>query len=83
MRVPLFFIQATVGRLFAGKAKEDADGEELIGEDESDGAQNTPGSDSAGEDFEVISKSTESLSKAKTSGAQQGSKPNKRKNKKK
>lgn len=74
-------LNATIGRVFGGKADAGADFDEA-GEDESDVAQNTPGSDSAAEDFEVISKSTESLAKAKTSGAQQGGKPGKRKNKK-
>ncbi|KAJ6784136.1 hypothetical protein PWT90_09011 [Aphanocladium album] len=81
VQVPLFLFNASVGRLFSRKADADADAEELA-EDESDAAQNTPGTDSAAEDFEVISKSTESLSKGKSSGAQQGGKPSKRKNKK-
>lgn len=52
-------------------------------EEDSDVPQRTPSSDSAGEDFEILDKSTDSLSKAaKASGAQQGGKPNKRKGKK-
>lgn len=54
---------------------------DLIDEDESDGAQPTPSSDSAADDFELL-ESTDSLAKAKTSGAQQGGKASKRKNKK-
>ncbi len=82
MQVPLFLFNASVGRLFGSKSDADAEAEEGA-DDESDAPQNTPGTDSAGEDFEVISKSTESLNKAKTSGAQQGGKAGKRKNKKK
>lgn len=44
--------------------------------------QRTPSTDSAGEDFEIL-ESTDSLSKAKVSGAQQGAKANKRKGRKK
>lgn len=61
--------------------------EEYVDEDvaediDSDVQQPTPNSDSAGEDFELLDKSTDSLSKAKASGAQQGGKASKRKNKK-
>lgn len=85
MQVPLFLFNSTVGRLLGSKsnADADADAEELVEDESEDAPQNTPGTDSAAEDFEMISKSTESLSKAKTSGAQQGGKPNKRKGKKK
>ena len=76
----MFFFNSTIGRVFASKTPEiemeDVDG------DAEPGSNNTPGSDSAVEDFELINKSTESLAKAKTSGAQQG-KANKRKGKKK
>lgn len=44
-------------------------------------AQHTPSSDSTADDFELLEKSTDSLGKAKASGAQTG-KANKRKNKK-
>ncbi|KAM3513795.1 hypothetical protein MY11210_002520 [Beauveria gryllotalpidicola] len=82
VQVPLFLFKASVGRLFGSKADAELEADEAA-DDESDEAQITPTStDSAGEDFEVINKSTESLSKAKTSGAQQGGKASKRKNKK-
>ncbi|TQV99851.1 hypothetical protein V2A60_005281 [Cordyceps javanica] len=83
VQVPLFLFKASIGRVFGSKAGAETEAEETA-DDESDVAQNTPSTDSAGEDFEVISKSTESLSKAKTSGAQQGSggKSSKRKSKK-
>ncbi|KAJ4144789.1 hypothetical protein LMH87_003659 [Akanthomyces muscarius] len=81
VQVPLFLFNASVGRLFGSKADDEAEADEAA-DDDSDAPQNTPSTDSAGEDFEVISKSTESLSKAKTSGAQQGGKAGKRKNKK-
>lgn len=77
--MPLFLFNASVGRLFGSKADDEVEADD---DDDSDAPQNTPSTDSAGEDFEVISKSTESLSKAKTSGAQQGGKAGKRKNKK-
>ncbi|KAJ3474864.1 hypothetical protein NLG97_g9663 [Lecanicillium saksenae] len=81
VQVPLFLLKASVGRLFGSKANAETEADE-VADDESDAPQNTPGTDSAAEDFEVISKSTESLSKAKSSGADQGGKPSKRKNKK-
>ncbi|OAQ95994.1 hypothetical protein LLEC1_07525 [Akanthomyces lecanii] len=81
VQIPLFLFNASVGRLFGSKGDDEADADEAA-DDDSDAPQNTPSTDSAGEDFEVISKSTESLSKAKTSGAQQGGKAGKRKNKK-
>lgn len=80
--MPLFLFKASVGRLFGSKADDEVEADDDDDDDDSDAPQNTPSTDSAGEDFEVISKSTESLSKAKTSGAQQGGKAGKRKNKK-
>ncbi|OAA73996.1 DnaJ domain protein [Cordyceps fumosorosea ARSEF 2679] len=83
VQVPLFLFKASVGRLLGSKADAEPDAEEdAAADDDSDVPQNTPSTDSAGEDYEVISKSTESLSKAKSSGAEQGGKASKRKNKK-
>ncbi|KAJ6446263.1 DnaJ domain-containing protein [Purpureocillium lavendulum] len=78
VRVPVWFFKKTVGRFVAK-------GDELAVEDindDSDTPQHTPTTDSAGEDFEMLDKSTDSLSKVKTTGAQQGGKANKRKGKK-
>lgn len=52
-------------------------------EEELDAAQDTPSSDSVGEDFELLDKSVDSLGKAKSSGVEKSGKSNKRKNKKK
>ena len=51
-------------------------------DDDSEPAQHTPGSDSAGEDFEFLDKSVENVARAKASGAQAGGKAQKRRNKK-
>lgn len=79
VRVPAWIFNATAGRFLPQKSEEDDF--EVLDEDDSDAAQPTPSTDSAGEDFEILDKSTDSLSKAKTSGASQG-KASKRKNKK-
>ncbi|UKZ77145.1 hypothetical protein TrVFT333_004864 [Trichoderma virens FT-333] len=81
VRVPLWIFQSTAGR-FLSKGSANAETDEL--EEDSDVPQHTPpSSESAGEDFEMLDKSTDSLSKVKTSGAQQGGKPVKRKTTKK
>lgn len=77
VRAPIWAFNLTVGRLLPAKQLED----EMVDDEDSDAAQNTPSTDSAGEDFEMVDKSTDSLAKAKTSGAQQG-KANKRKGRK-
>lgn len=74
VRVPAFFFNSTVGRFLPSKA----DNEETMVEEEVEGS---PASESIADEFEFINKSTESLNKAKSSGAQQG-KPKKRKGKK-
>lgn len=93
VRVPLWAFRSTIGRFLpkptvpeievtaAGAAADDNAQDES--ESASPSQQNTPATDSAGEDFEMISKSTDSLGRAKTSGAQQGGKANKRKGRKK
>ncbi|KEY70601.1 hypothetical protein S7711_02205 [Stachybotrys chartarum IBT 7711] len=78
-QTPVWLYQLTLGRFISPKASDEV--ADLIDEDESDGAQPTPSSDSAADDFELL-ESTDSLAKAKTSGAQQGGKASKRKNKK-
>lgn len=80
MRAPIWFFNQTVGRALPKKAPE-VEAEIIEEDDDSDVPQRTPSSDSAGEDFEILEKSTDSLSKAKTTGAQQG-KANKRKGRK-
>lgn len=52
-----------------------------IDDEDSDTPQHTPTTDSAGEDFEIL-ESTDSLTKAKTTGSQQQGKANKRKGRK-
>lgn len=78
-RVPIWFFNKTVGRFVT---KEEAEAAVQDSADESDTQQHTPGTDSAGEDFEMLDKSTDSLGKAKTTGAQQAGKASKRKGKK-
>lgn len=79
VRVPAWIFQLTVGRYLSGSASAETD----AAEDDSDIPQHTPpSSESAGEDFELLDKSTDSLSKAKSSGSQ-GGKPIKRKSTKK
>ncbi|PTB81603.1 hypothetical protein M440DRAFT_1387988 [Trichoderma longibrachiatum ATCC 18648] len=71
VRVPVWVFRSTVGR-FLPKGAAQTEAEE-IAEEDSDAAQNTPpSSESAGDDFEILDKSTDSLSKVKTTGAQQG-----------
>lgn len=82
VRVPVWIFQSTAGR-FLPKGNAQAETEETAEED-SDAPQHTPpSSESAGEDFEILDKSTDSLSKVKTTGAQQGGKATKRKTTKK
>lgn len=82
VRVPVWLFNMSVGRILGNKAANDE--ADVDADDESDVPQNTPSTDSAAEDYELVDKSTESLAKAKASGSQQqGGKPNKRKNKKK
>lgn len=79
VRVPAWIFQLTIGRYLPGSASAEA----AEGEEDSDVPQHTPpSSESAGEDFELLDKSTDSLSKAKSSGSQ-GGKSVKRKSTKK
>lgn len=82
--MPVWMVRSTIGRVF-GSSQPGANITENIvvdGED-SDDPQRTPSTDSAGEDFELLDKSTDSLNKAaKATGAQSGGKPNKRRGKK-
>jgi hypothetical protein len=80
VRVPIWFFNITAGRFLSKKTPE-LEIEIPADEDDSDAPQRTPSTDSAGEDFELLDKSTDSLSKSKASGVQQG-KANKRKGKK-
>ncbi|KAF7549558.1 hypothetical protein G7Z17_g6303 [Cylindrodendrum hubeiense] len=81
VRAPIWLFNLTAGRLIPKKPA-NLEIEVPFDDDESDVPQHTPSSDSAGEDFEILDKSTDSLNRAKASGAQQG-KANKRKGKKK
>lgn len=72
----------TVGRILPRKgAQEEYD--IPAEDDESDDPQPTPSTDSAGEDFEMLSKSVDSLGKAKSTGTQKNGKATKRKGRKK
>lgn len=84
MRLPLWVIRSTVGRVFAKSSSVEAETIVVAEDDESDAPQHTPSTDSAGEDFEILDKSTDSLAKAaiKATGAQQGGKAKKRKGRK-
>ena len=77
--MPAWLYGAAVSRL-TGKTQNEEQEDEV--EAEVDAAQQTPSSDSVGDDFELLDKSTDSLGKAKSSGTQQGARANKRKNKK-
>lgn len=81
--MPIWMVRSTVGRIL-GRSQPAADITEgiTIDAEDSDEAQRTPSTDSAGEDFEMLDKSTDSLNKAKTTGAQSGGRPNKRRGKK-
>ncbi|KAF4505224.1 hypothetical protein G6O67_007196 [Ophiocordyceps sinensis] len=79
VRVPMWLFNQGPGRFTSGKATET---ESDDGADDSDAPQPTPSTDSAGEDFEMLDKSTDSLSKAKATGVQQGAKANKRRGRK-
>ncbi|KJZ76720.1 hypothetical protein HIM_04056 [Hirsutella minnesotensis 3608] len=80
VRVPAWFYNKSIGRFASKSATVDSD--DAADADDSDAPQPTPSTDSAGEDFEMLDKSTDSLAKAKASGAQQSSKANKRRGKK-
>ncbi|KAH7162765.1 hypothetical protein B0J13DRAFT_18904 [Dactylonectria estremocensis] len=83
VRAPIWLFNLTAGRLIPKKPA-NLEIEVPLDDDESDVPQRTPSStDSAGEDFELLDKSTDSLNTAKASGAQQGGKANKRKGRKK
>ncbi|KAF4473242.1 Prolyl tripeptidyl peptidase [Fusarium agapanthi] len=79
-RAPIFLFNITAGR-FLFKKPTDLEIEIPAEDEDSDVPQPTPSTDSAGEDFELLDKSTDSLTKAQASGASQG-KANKRKGKK-
>ncbi|PHH60410.1 hypothetical protein CDD81_1688 [Ophiocordyceps australis] len=81
VRVPMWLLSVTVGRLGPMSTKGEGDGGDSLTGD-SDAAQPTPSTDSAEEEFEMVDKSTESLGRAKATGAQQTAKANKRKNRK-
>lgn len=81
VRAPIWLFNQTLGRALSKKTPE-VEFDIVDDDEDSDEPQRTPSSDSAGEDFEILEKSTDSLSKAKTTGAQQGAKANKRKGRK-
>ncbi|KAM0252306.1 hypothetical protein ACHAQJ_007799 [Trichoderma viride] len=83
VRVPIWILRSTIGR-YVTLDSAPAEIQEAAADEDSDVPQHTPpSSESAGEDFEILDKSTDSLSKVKTSGAQQGGRPTKRKTTKK
>ncbi|TDZ13172.1 putative J domain-containing protein [Colletotrichum spinosum] len=81
VRLPIWAYNRSVGRFLNKNAEELESETEELDSDDGEPAQHTPSSDSAADDFELLEKSTDSLGKAKASGAQTG-KANKRKNKK-
>lgn len=84
IRAPFWLLSLTVGRFLPKKPVNlEIEIPEAEADEESDAPQRTPSTDSASEGFEMLDKSTDSLNKAKTTGAQQGGKANKRKGKKK
>lgn len=80
VRLPAHMFDLTIGR-FTGKT-DALESEIAEAEDDVDASQRTPSSESAGDDFELLDKSTDSLGKAKSSGMEKSGKSNKRKNKK-
>lgn len=80
MRLPIHIFNLTVGR-FTG-SRDDVSDSEIVEAEVVDVSQQTPASESAGDDFELLDKSTDSLGKAKSSGMEKGGKSSKRKNKK-
>ncbi|RDA94429.1 hypothetical protein CP533_2258 [Ophiocordyceps camponoti-saundersi (nom. inval.)] len=82
VRVPLWFVGLGLNRFRSKDEAETTDSDD--GADDSDAPQRTPSTDSTGDDFELLDKSTDSLAKVKASGSasQQGSRPHKRKNRK-
>ncbi|KAH8175802.1 dnaJ domain-containing protein [Sarocladium implicatum] len=82
-RAPLFFYDQTLGRVVPRKAAAAEELDVVVDEDDSDEPQRTPSTDSAGEDFELLDKSVDSLGKAKSTGTQKAGKPSKRKGRKK
>ena len=82
VRAPLWLYNLTLGPFLSKKAPALHIEIPAADDDDSDVPQRTPSTDSAADDFEILDKSTDSLSKAKSSGAQQGGKSNKRKGRK-
>ena len=82
-RTPLFLYDQTIGRVVPRKATNEEELDIVVDEDDSDEPQRTPSTDSAGEDFEILDKSVDSLGKAKSTGTQKAGKPSKRKGRKK
>ncbi|KXJ91491.1 DnaJ domain or J-domain-containing protein [Microdochium bolleyi] len=85
VRLPVWAFRSTVGRFTGSKTNgEDEDLDDIVDEDSSSSpGQRTPSADST-EDFELLDKSIEDLSKSKTSGSQaQSGKSKKRNNNKK
>jgi hypothetical protein len=80
-RTPLFFYDQTIGRVIPRKTEVE-EFDDIVDDEDSDEPQRTP-SDSAGEDFEMLDKSVDSLGKAKSTGTQKSAKPSKRKGRKK
>ncbi|KAH6691544.1 DnaJ domain-containing protein [Plectosphaerella plurivora] len=85
VRLPLWVFNSTVGRFLGGKASSTEDLDDLEVDSDNDVVHHTPSgsTDSAAEDFELLEGSTDSLGKAKSSGAQAAAaRANRRKNKK-
>ncbi|ROT37200.1 hypothetical protein SODALDRAFT_334281 [Sodiomyces alkalinus F11] len=94
VRLPLWLMRSTIGRFLGTNNPTGEDHDQDQDQDQDDTAevdsdndqvQHTPSGStgSTSDDFEVLDKSTDSLRKAKTSGAQTGGRANKRKGNKK
>ncbi|KHN96310.1 DnaJ domain or J-domain containing protein [Metarhizium album ARSEF 1941] len=81
VRLPMHIFDLTVGR-FIGNNDAIPDTQTAGAEEVVDASQQTSGSESAGDDFELLDKSTDSLGKAKSSGMDKSGKSSKRRNKK-
>lgn len=83
MRLPLWILSSTVGRLLPKSSFAGSETAAAAEDYDSEVPQDTPSTDSAGEDFEILDKSTDSLkAKVTGSGVLQGAKAKKRRGRK-
>lgn len=77
IRFPNWLLEVALGR-FSQKSSPASEDELDEAEEDSDGPARTPSTDSTGGDYEMVDKSTDSLKKAKTTGAHQKENPKRR-----